>query len=128
MKEQTKNTGWIRLVAIIIPYLIIVSVFQLFGAYLEWDWIIEDSVQPKTAEQQLIIQLFSFLGTCLVVWLFVRFVDKEEFVAIGLRIKNRVKEFWIGFLIGFVIMILGFGLLQFLDEIQYQGFNLTLLK
>ena len=127
MKEQTKNTGWIRLVAIIIPYLIIVGAFQLFGAYLV-GFNYEDSLLPKTAEQQLIIQFFTFLGTCLVVWLFVRFVDKEEFVAIGLRIKNKFKEFWIGFLIGFIIMVLGFGLLQSLDEIQYQGFEFNLTK
>lgn len=120
MTEQSKYNGWQRIILIIFPYLLIVGAFQLIGAYLI-DFDYGDLNTPKTSEQQLIIQLFSFTGTCLVVWLFVKYIDKEKFIDIGFRFKNRINEFWTGLLIGFIIMLLGFGLLEILDEIQFQG-------
>lgn len=119
MSEQSKYKPWLRIVLLILPYLFIVGLFQLTGAYLI-DFDYDDLSKSKTSEQQLIIQFFSFIGTSIVVWFFVKYVDKEKFIDIGFRFKNRINEFWTGLLIGFIIMLIGFGLLVLLDEIKFQ--------
>jgi len=120
MSEQSKYNGWQRIVLIAIPWLIFVGIFQLFGAYLMGFDYGNLNLQ-KTSEQQLIIQFFTFLGTILVVWLFMKYVDKEKFINVGFQLKNRINEFSTGLLIGFIIMLLGFGFLELIDEIQFQG-------
>ena len=127
MSEQSKNDGWLRIVAMIIPYLIIVGIFQLVGAYL-MDFDYENLNLQKTSEQQLIIQLFTFLGTVLIIWLFVKYIDKEKFIDIGFHWKNRIYDFWTGLLIGFMIMLLGFGFLELIHEIQFQGIEFDFKK
>ena len=125
MSEQSKYNGWQRIVLITIPWLIFVGIFQLFGAYLMgFDY--GNLNLPKTSEQQLIIQFFTFIGTILVVGLFVKYVDKEKFIDIGFQLKNRINEFSTGLLIGFIIMLLGFGFLELIDEIQFQGIEFDL--
>jgi len=119
MSEQSKYNGWQRIVLITIPWLIFIGIFQLIGAYLiGLDY--GDLNLQKTTEQQLIIQFFTFLGTILVVLLFVKYVDKEKFIDIGFHLKNRINEFSSGLLIGLIIMLLGFGFLELIDEIQFQ--------
>lgn len=111
--------GWQRILAIIIPYVLIVGVFQFFGGLISGVEFNNVNFQ-KSSEQTLIISFFSLLGTSLVVWLFMKYVEKENFIELGLHTKNRLNEFYIGFLIGAIIMISGFVLLQILDEITFQ--------
>ena len=77
----------------------------------------------KTSSQKLIISFFSFLGTLVVVWIFVLRVDKERFVDIGLHLKNRAKDIIIGLALGAGIIILGFGILLALGEISLETIN-----
>ncbi|MBZ9629749.1 CPBP family intramembrane metalloprotease [Salegentibacter sp. LM13S] len=119
MSEQFKIAGWVRILSIIIPYLLVVGIFQLIGAALV-DFDYGNLNVSKTSEQKLIIQFFSFLGTSLVVFIFVKYIDKEKIIDIGFQTRNRINEFWTGLLVGFVIMLLAFGLLEIIDEIQFQ--------
>ena len=119
MSEEYKIKGWIRILLIIIPYLFIVGIFQLItAALLNFDY--GNTNATKSSEQRTIIQLFTLLGTCLIVWIFVKYVDKEKIIDIGLKIKNRSSDLWTGFLIGTIIMLSGFGILGFLNEIQFE--------
>lgn len=119
MSKQFKIAGWARVLLILIPYLFVVGVFQIIGgALVDFDFI-DQNIQ-KTSEQKLIIQFFSFLGTSLVVFIFLKYIDKEKIIDIGFQTRKRNKEFWTGFLVGFLIMLLGFGLLEIMDEIQFQ--------
>jgi len=125
MSEKSELSGWQRVLIIILPYLFIVAIFQFIGAFaigLNY----ENTNYQKTSEQQLIIQFCSFIGTVFVVWLFMKYVDKVKFVAIGLRLKNNFSSIYLGFFIGLAIMLIGFGLLFSLDEIQYQGLDFDL--
>jgi membrane protease YdiL (CAAX protease family) len=119
MTREIKMKGWQRILAIIIPYVLIVGVFQFFGGLISGVEFNNVNFQ-KSSEQTLIISFFSLLGTSLVVWLFMKYVEKENFIELGLHTKNRLNEFYIGFLIGAIIMISGFVLLQILDEITFQ--------
>ncbi|WP_227009086.1 CPBP family intramembrane glutamic endopeptidase [Christiangramia fulva] len=122
MSEQSTYPGWLRILFLIFPYIFIVGIFQMVGGTLV-GFSYTDLEIDKTPFQRLIIQLFSFLGTSSIVWIFLKFIDKEKFIDIGFRVKNNFKRFWAGFLIGAIIMLFGFGLLEVLGEIKIQNIN-----
>jgi membrane protease YdiL (CAAX protease family) len=116
---KRENRGWQRVLLIIIPFILIVGTFQFIGLLIAGvDYKNDDLV--KTSEQHLIIAFFGLLGTFFLLWLFMKFVDKEKFANLGFHIKNKLKEFNLGFIIGAIIMIIGYLLLLFMNEIQFK--------
>lgn len=116
---ENKHRGWQIVLLIIIPYIFIVGMFQFIGALIAQVNFMNEDFQ-KTSEQNIIMSFFSLLGTFLVIWLFMKNVDKEKFINLGFQIKNRLKEFNIGIVIGGIIMSIGYLLLILLNEIHFQ--------
>nr|WP_235817832.1 CPBP family intramembrane glutamic endopeptidase [Formosa haliotis] len=115
-----------RILLLIIPYFIIVGIFQLTGmAICGVDYMDLDAI--KTSKQEFIIMLFTCIGTAVVLWIFMKYIDKERFVNLGFQLKNRAKDINVGVLLGLVIMGLGYLVLWGLNEIQYSNisFNIT---
>ncbi|QTD38193.1 CPBP family intramembrane metalloprotease [Polaribacter batillariae] len=111
-----------RIFLFIIAYLFIVGIFQLTGAKLAGvDYTNLDYKQ--TSIQQLTTSFFDLVGTFLVIWLFMKFVDKEKFIELGFQTKNRFKDFFYGIIIGFIIMVLGYLLLIYFKEIFFVKIN-----
>lgn len=119
MTRETKIKGWQRILIIIIPYIFIVGIFQIIGAVIAG--IDLNNLNTEGSSQQTLIAAFSsMIGTLLLIWIFVKYVDKENFIEIGLHTKDKLNDFYIGFFIGAFIMISGYGLLEFLGEIHFQ--------
>ncbi|WP_111709565.1 CPBP family intramembrane glutamic endopeptidase [Lutibacter citreus] len=116
---KSKNRGWLRVLIIILPYIFVVSLFELLGAFIANVDFTNINFE-KTSEQHAIMSISSMLGTLLVVWFFMKFLDKESFIKLGFQTKNRLKDFIVGLLIGTVIMFTGYFLLLFLNEIYFQ--------
>lgn len=114
--------GWQRIVLLIIPYLFIVGIFQVFGALMAGIDITDFECQ-KTSYQQLLISVFDFIGTFLVLWIFMKFVDKERFIKLGFEFKGKLKTFVIGVFIGLIIMSFGYLILIYLKEIFFFRIN-----
>ena len=116
---ENKNRGWQRILLIILPYIFIVGIFQYIGALIvKVDIAAIDS--HKTSEQHMIMSFFSLLGTLLVIWFFMKYLDKERFMKVGFDTKNRLNEFLVGIVIGAFIMTAGYLILLFLDEINFE--------
>ena len=115
---DNKNRGWQRVLLLIFPYIIIVGVFQLIGVICA-GVDINNPNPDYTTLQHTIISVFNVLGTCLLLWLFMEFADKEKFINLGFQIKNRGKDIIIGIILGLVIISLGYFSLLFLKEINY---------
>lgn len=119
MTEQNKHIGWQRILLLIIPYIFIIGILELIGAFISG--IDTSNIESdKTSIQLLIMQIFSLLGTAIVLWIFMKYQDKEKFIRLGFEIKNRIKEFNVGIGIGLIIMGIGYILLLFLNEISFQ--------
>ncbi len=116
--NEYRHNGWLRVIAIIIPYFVIVGVFQAIGFLLSGADILDVNHEMKS-EQKLIINFCSLIGTFLIIWIFMKFVDKEPLIKLGFQTKNRLKDFVVGILIGAVVMSSGYLLLLFLEEIQF---------
>lgn len=121
------HSGWARVIALIFPYFIIVGLFQLAGAIVAGIPFGDKDFQ-ETSLQQLIMTFFSFLGTLLLVWIFMKYMDKQNFMDVGLQIKNRKKDIIIGTLLGLVIMGLAYVSLWAAEEIIYSEFNFDVLE
>jgi membrane protease YdiL (CAAX protease family) len=114
--------GWLRVLLLIIPYIFIVGGLSLAGAAIAGvDYDDVDYVQ--NSEQILIVQFFQLMGSLLVFWIFMKYIDKEPFIKLGFHTQNRLKEFIAGILIGLVTMSLGYFILIYLEEIFFIKIN-----
>ena len=114
--------GWQRIIVLIIPYLFIAGIFQVFGGLIA-GIDIADFESQKTSYQHLLISIFDLIGTFFVLWIFMKFVDKEHFIKLGFESKGKLKTFVIGIFIGLIIMTLGYLILIYLKEIFFIRIN-----
>lgn len=121
--DNKKYKGWGRVLSIIIPYLIIVSIFQLIGYSVAGIDFSEADRPIKTSLQQLTINFFGLIGTFIILWVFMKFVDKESFTKLGFQTKGRLIDFVIGLITGLIIMTLGYGFLISIKEISFLKVN-----
>ncbi len=98
--------GWIKILLFIVPYLIIVGIFQLIGFYFA-EINFKDINETKTIIEHLIISLCSLIGTFLVIFIFMKFIDKESFYKVGFK-KRIKKNFLKGVLYGFILITISF--------------------
>ncbi len=79
MIAPNKHRGWLHVLALVFPYLIIVGLFQVLGLYLAGvDF--SDTGMSKSPLQTLIIKACDLVGTLLLLWVFMRYVDKLKFI------------------------------------------------
>lgn len=116
--QGAKTAGWTRVLLIIIPYFLIVEIFQIIGAYVVGKDL-SNELAHETTEQHLIISFFGLLGTLLVIYLFVELVDDERFVDIGLFLKNHKKGIVLGLMAGLFVMVVGYLALNSLNQIEF---------
>jgi membrane protease YdiL (CAAX protease family) len=119
-----KIKGWVRILLIILPYLFIVGIFQFIGSVLSGVTYSNPDF-AKSSAQQLIISFSGLLGTFLVLWIFMKYIDREKFSMLGFQVKNRFLDFMVGTLVALVTMISGFVLLIGLNEIKYSAIVLN---
>jgi membrane protease YdiL (CAAX protease family) len=115
---NSQINGWKRILSFILPFIFVTGIFQLTGAAI-FDVNITDINCLKTTFQHFIINFFGLSGLLLLLWFFIKFVDKEKFINLGFHLKNKSKHFYIGILLGFFIMGFAYLLLSQLDEIIY---------
>lgn len=124
-QKQSSIKGYLRIILLIIPYFLVVGVFQFVGLLITGvDYTNIDAQQ--TSLQHFIVSIFNLTGTFLVLWFFMKFVDKEKFISLGFQIKNRLKDINIGFCFGFIIMSTGLLILIALDQVEFIEVNFSL--
>lgn len=121
------HNGWLRILVLIIPYFIIVGFVQII-TFLLLGYNLDSFITEQTSIQKLTSLFSSFIGTFLLLWLFMKFVDKEKFINLGFHLKNRLKEINFGIGLGAVIMLLGFTILLTLDEIFYRKISFDFVE
>lgn len=119
--------GWLRTVIIFIAYLFIGVIFYPLGLLIAGSDM-HTTINDRTELQNIIIIFFDLLATLAVVWIFVKFVDNESFVDIGLKIKNKGKDIFLGILLGLLIMAFALVSLFFYDEIIIKDISFNVEK
>lgn len=123
--KQYSYIGWVRVLALIIPYLITVTISQLIGYWVS-GVDLNNLELLKSTGQQAVVSFFGLLGTLLIIWVFTRFWDKEKFVDMGFQTKNRLQEFLIGLGLGLLVMGSAYALFLSLGQIRFLNLDFDL--
>jgi len=116
-----------RIFLFFISYFFIVGIFQYIGSLIA-GVDLKNLEYVKTLNENLIINVFNFVGTFLVISFFMKSVDKKHFIELGFHTRNRLKEFILGIIIGLLIMTIGYFILIYLDEIFFVKVNFNFKK
>ena len=138
MKKVINHKGWLTAILSIIPFFIFVSFFQGFGVGLsnvlgkrgiidfDFDKYLEIEDMRDFLVADTIIQYFDLIGVLLLLWILMRFVDKEPFINLGFSLKGKVNDIILGMTLGLLLMAIGYTILILLGEIKFIGFNYDL--
>ena len=138
MKKVTNHKGWLTAILSIIPFFIFVSFFQGIGVGLstalgergvidfDFDKYLEIEDMRDFLVADTIIQYFDLIGVILLLWILMRFVDKEPFIKLGFSLKGKINDIILGMTLGLLLMAVGYTILILLGEIKFIGFNYDL--
>ena len=139
MKKITYHKGWLTAILSIIPFSSFAILFQVIGlgftsalgeygiiefdidTYLEVEDVMRDYLAADT-----IIQYFDLIGIFVLLWILMKFVDKEPFINLGFNIKGKMNDIILGMALGLLLMAVGYSTLIFLGEIKFVSFNYDL--
>ena len=124
---EDKHQGWQNILKMIVPYFVIVGVFQIVGYYFAGIDINSVRFFGKTPIQVFIVSLASFIGSFIAVWLFMKYVLKEPFLSVGFEKKYIKQDVIRGIYYGLIIMAIGFISLILSEEIEFKKLNFNLL-
>ena len=138
MKKVTNHKGWLTAILSIIPFFIFVSFFQGIGVGFssasaergiidfDFDKYLEIEDMKDFLVADTIIQYFDLIGVLLLLWILMRFVDKEPFIKLGFSLKGKINDIILGMTLGLLLMAVGYTILILLGEIKFIGFNYDL--
>lgn len=122
----TPTEGWGNIFKLIMPYFFIVGLFQWIAYYnLGLDLNNYENVH-KTPFQSIIISFANLLGTFITIWIMMKFADEKPFHTLGFKNHEIGKDICKGIFLGFIIMLLGFTILYFSNQIQIKNIVLDL--
>lgn len=106
------HTGYKRVLKLIIPYFVIVGIFQIIGySIVGIDIKNYYEIVNANSFQKIVGYLFTLIGTFFVLWIFMKHIDKEKFIDMGFHVKNRLIDISLGIIIGLLIMSMGYFIL-----------------
>jgi membrane protease YdiL (CAAX protease family) len=137
--KKIYNKGWLTAILSIIPFFIFAILFQGIGlgftsalgeyGIIEFDFDtyfeVEDVMRDYIAADT-IIQYFDLIGIFLLLWILMKYVDKEPFINLGFSLKGKMKDVILGMVLGFLLMAVGYSILILLGEIKFVSFNYDL--
>lgn len=127
MKKVTNHTGWIK--SLLSFFLLFVP--QIFGGIflllLGFDL---SKMSSGNIDLNMMISLeYSMIFTMgILLWLFMRFIDKQPLIEIGFQTKGRLKEFNYGLILGLLIMAFAYVFLSLIGEIVFENYTFDLQK
>ena len=134
MSKSLIEKGWFRTIIIIPAFFLFAGIFQLFGVVVSVlfsklgiiDFSLADLETLDNLPAMTIIQYFDLAGIFLLLWIFIKYVDKEPFKNMGFEIKGKRNDIILGTTLGLFMMALGYAILQSLGEIQFSRINYDL--
>lgn len=118
MNLSAPRFGWLRVLLILPAFVFFIIFFELIGKTLAEIQPLESSI-PKATFQQTTIHFFDLLGTFLLLWIFMQFVDRKPFITLGFQTKKRSIDFWAGIFLGLIIMASGYGIILLSGELVF---------
>ena len=126
--------GWLRAVLFFISFFIFVTLFDLAGIAIvslvtefSFEEYISDTALLMENKMMLLMMICQLAGTIFTVWLFQRFINREAFTSIGLEFSGYKDDFISGLLIGFGLIVIGFGILLIFNFISIASLQFSFI-
>ena len=116
---------WTNILKFVIPYILVVGVFEYITSKILGVEITAILPSNLSNVDDLILRFSNSLGTAVIVWIFVKNVDKVSFKDFGFKRYKVLTDFKIGLILGFVIMFVGFVSLLITDQIFIKNFTFS---
>ena len=127
LKKVSNHSGWgkslLFLPLIFIPQIIAVIVMMASG--FDMNNLGSDKID---LESMIILEYTMIFVMIIMLWAFMKYIDKEPLVDIGLQIKGRLKDFNFGLVIGLLIMGFAYFFLLLINEIVFVEIDFDLQK
>ncbi|MCG8208449.1 CPBP family intramembrane metalloprotease [Tenacibaculum finnmarkense] len=123
MSNNSPLHGYTRILLLIIPYFFVMGFFQLIGLLFAKIADKNIDINKLSTQQHFIISFFGCIGTFLILYFFMKHIDKERFILMGFHIKTKGKDILTGIIIGLIIMGFSYFFLIALNEITYLKIN-----
>jgi|TARA_B110000438_G_scaffold138766_1_gene134079 membrane protease YdiL (CAAX protease family) len=118
MKKITNHNGWIKaflsFFLLFVPQVLGAIVLLTFGYDL--NKISTGNIDLNT---MIVLEYSMIFFLIILLWLFMRFIDKQPLIDLGFKTKGRLKEFNYGIILGFIIMSFAFLFLLLINEIVF---------
>ena len=126
--------GWLRAVLFFISFFIFVTLFDLVGIAIvslvtefSFEEYISNTALLMENKMMLLMMICQLAGTIFTVWLFQRFINREAFTSIGLEFSGYKDDFISGLLIGFGLIVMGFGILLIFNFISIASLQFSFI-
>ncbi|MBT7623755.1 MAG: CPBP family intramembrane metalloprotease [Flavobacteriaceae bacterium] len=127
MKKVKNHSGWIK--SLLSFFLLVVP--QFFGGIvlllLGYDLSKIDNANIDL-NTMITLEYSMIISMGIMLWIFMKFIDKQPLIEIGLQTKGRLKEFNYGLIMGLVIMAFAYVSLSLIGEIVFENYTFNLEK
>ncbi len=127
-KQPAIKQTWLRVLLFLLMFLIssgILTIIPVVFMVLTGSITFEELQTPGgiTGNTYFLIisQVFSLIAVALSIWVFRKFVDRKSIISLGFDIKGKSKDIIYGFVVGILLLFLGFIILYFTNQLEVTG-------
>ena len=123
IKKVINHRGWLKSL-LFIPLLVFSQIFGVLVLLLLGYDLTEISSKVMNESVRIIIEYSGLFIVIIMIWLFMKFIDKQPLIEIGFQTQGRLKEINYGILFGLFIMAFAFVFLSTIGEIVFLSYSL----
>ena len=123
IKKVINHRGWLKSL-LFIPLLVFSQIFGVLVLLLLGYDLTEISSNVMNESVMIVIEYSGLFIVIIMIWLFMKFIDKQPLIEIGFQTQGRLKEINYGILFGLFIMAFAFVFLSTIGEIVFLSYSL----
>ena len=123
IKKVINHRGWLKSL-LFIPLLVFSQIFGVLVLLLLGYDLTEISSNVMNESVMIVIEYSGLFIVIIMIWLFMKFIDKQPLIEIGFQTQGRLKEINYGILFGLFIMSFAFVFLSAIGEIVFLSYSL----
>ena len=123
IKKVINHRGWLKSL-LFIPLLVFSQIFGALVLLLLGYDLTEISSNVMNESVMIVFEYSGLVIVIILIWLFMKFIDKQPLIEIGFQTQGRLKEINYGILFGLFIMAFAFVFLSTIGEIVFLSYSL----
>ena len=126
-KKISNHSGWLKSL-LFVPLILISQIIAVIVMSTAGFDMSSFGTGKIDLELMIILEYTMTFFMIIMLWAFMKYIDKEPLINIGLQVKGRLKDFNFGLLIGLLIMGFAYFFLLLINEIVFVNIDFNLNK